>query len=93
MKIAYALFAWMICLTFIADMIFGFVVFPYAPYRQQGGAFVDKLGHPVTAEDYRGCKLWEVSLFVTVTPFALLAIGGLVWRMWRGGSLRRPKDH
>jgi hypothetical protein len=88
MKRAYDLFALIIILAFFGTLLSGFVICPYAPYHEEGGKSVDKLGREVSAEDYRIFEMWQGVLFVLVIPFASLAIGNAVWHYRRTGSLR-----
>ena len=87
MKIAYNLVTLIVIIAFPATLFSGLLICPYSPYRQEGAQFVDKLGRPVTAEDYRRFELWQDTMFVTVVPFAGLAIGGVFWRYRRSRSL------
>ena len=63
-----------------------------------GPQYVDKLGQPVTAEEYFYFELWQGALFVTVIPVAGLAIAGVFWHHCRNDSLStkmapRQTDH
>jgi hypothetical protein len=68
----------LVCLVFFlftgAVMAFGLAVFPLAPLRQVGDTFVDKLGRPHTAEDFRLFQRWEATLMVTSMCSALTAL-------------------
>ena len=92
MKRAYDVFALIVILAFSVTLLSGFVICPYAPYHEEGGKFVDKLGRQVSAEDYRSFEIWQDTLFVLVIPFASLAIGNAVWHYRRTGSLRFSKN-
>jgi len=92
MKRAYGLFALIISIAFSVTLLSAFVICPYAPYHEEGGKFVDKLGRQVSAEDYRSFEIWQGALFVLVIPFASLAIGNAVWHYRRAGSLYISKN-
>jgi hypothetical protein len=76
---------------FVVLAIVGAIAFPYAPIHPAGVIYVDKLGHPHTAEYYWRFRLWERSFMVVGSVVALQAVGSAIHRYSRTGSFRiRP---
>ncbi|MEO6276723.1 hypothetical protein [Roseateles sp.] len=75
---------WVLCgiaITWFATLfVYGFVSFPFAPYKPCGtGAYCDKGGQLHSVADYESFSRWE-TLFKLSCPFGFVA-GVLAWRL------------
>jgi hypothetical protein len=78
----------------VACILVCVIFFPYAPYRQIGDTFVDKMGRPVTATAYQLFQWWEYISILVWILFAFFAIRRGIDHYEGAGSLRpgtRPK--
>jgi hypothetical protein len=55
-------------------MAYGVFHFPYAPYYDRGGLYVDKLGASRSQQEYEHLKVWEKVFFVSWSATAVSAL-------------------
>jgi hypothetical protein len=90
-KKTFTLFAVVFTASFIACAVVGLIWFPYAPYHEAEGTFVDKTGQPHSEADFRRFQLWERSLIVTGIGFAVSTVVRVIYRSWLLKRLNRQK--
>ena len=66
----------MVCFVFV--LAAGMIVFPYAPIRQDGSAFIDKLGRPHTAEYYWWFRVWQPAYIMSWIAFSIVCVLGAI---------------
>lgn len=65
-----------VCLLLaVAAFAYGFFAWPYAPLRQIGDTYLDKLGHALTRRDYDSFRRWET---IYLSLWSVVAIAGLL---------------
>lgn len=58
----------------ITLLAIGIIVFPYAPLHENGATYLDKQGHPHSAQYYWWFRLWERSYFISFIVALLLRL-------------------
>ena len=65
-------------LTYVAVMLYGAIVWRYAPIRERNGQYVDKRGEVYSAADYRRFVLWERVAFTMGFGGVVVLVAGAV---------------